>query len=105
MRFVIRVAESFPYPELGPRGCELAGCIPAGIPWKQLNYGQGEGQVEIYDCEWGLYQTGYGELAVALHTGDCPATIAFDLVRRIAELTCGDRPFEIVLRGRETPKC
>ena len=102
MQFVIRVvAGSFPYPDLGPGGSELAGYIPAEIPWKQLNYGQGEGQVEIDHCEWGFYQTGFGELTIALHMGECLATTAFDLVRRVAELTCGDRPFEIVLRGME----
>ena len=100
MKFVIRVRDMpFPYPELGPRGSELEGYIPADTVWKQLNYGQGEGQVEIGGCEWGFYQTGDGDLAIYLHTGECSAREAFDLIGRIAELTCNGKPFEILAQG------
>lgn len=99
MKFLVRVqGEPFPYPGSGPQGSELAGYIPAGTAWKQLNYGQGEGQVEIGGCEWGFYQTGGGELAIYLHTGECSATEALDFVCRIAELTCKGKQFEVLAR-------
>jgi len=103
MRFVIRCASGpFPYPDLGPRGRELETYIPPGVEWKPINYGQGEGQVEIAGCEWGFYQTDSKCLEVALHIGQCPASVAFDLVQRIAQMTCGDQGFEISLHGTET---
>jgi len=104
MRFVVRViGKPFPYPELGPPGSELAGYIPAGTQWKQLNYGQGEGQVEMAGCEWGLYQTYCGALAIELHLGKCSAPAAFELVRRVAEATCGGCQFDIFLQGTAEP--
>src|SRR4051812_46333282 len=100
MRFVIRPVDGpFRYPNLGVRGRELSGYIPPGVEWRQINYGQGEGQIEIAGCEWGFYQTGCHGLAVALHIGEVPATEALDFTRRIAEMLCDGEPFEIVLQG------
>lgn len=100
MRFVIKVqGDKFPYPKLGPRGAELVGYVPPGIAWQQLNYGQGEGQVEIAGCEWGFYHSGDGELSVHLHAGRCSAKDAFELVCRIADLVCGVMPFEVLVEG------
>lgn len=103
MKYIVRVAgESFPQLEYGPSGSELSCFIPTGTTWKQLNYGQGEGQVEISGCEWGFYYTDESNaLAIYLHVGECPAHEAFDLVRRIAEKTCHGKPFEIVCKGNE----
>jgi hypothetical protein len=39
----------------GPPGRELAAYIPDDIVWRQLNYGQGEGQAGIDGREWGFY--------------------------------------------------
>ena len=100
MRFVIRLLEGpLPYPPLGPRGRELACYIPPGVEWRQLNYGQGEGQVEVGGCEWGFYQQSRSELAVVLHVGEYPAAAAFEFVRRVAEMVCVDERFEVVLKG------
>lgn len=54
----------------GPYGRELACYIPDELTWKQLNYGQCEGQVEIDGNEWGLYWTAPDVFAVQLHTGE-----------------------------------
>ena len=32
---------------LGPQGSELSCYVPWGVAWKQINYGQFEGQVEV----------------------------------------------------------
>jgi hypothetical protein len=104
MQFVIRLKNaSFRHPPLGPPGRELASYIPPGVEWKQLNYGQGEGQVEVSGCEWGFYQTASHALAVELHVGELPAVAAFEFARQIAELTCGNEPYEIVLQGTAEP--
>ncbi len=100
MRFVIRLRNApFRHPTLGPPGRELASYIPPGVKWKQLNYGQGEGQVEVSSCEWGFYQTSCHGLAVELHIGELPAEAAFEFARRIAERICGSEPYEILLQG------
>jgi hypothetical protein len=101
MRFIIRVLDGpFPFPELGPHGAQLAGYIPAGVKWKLLNYGQGEGQVEIDGCEWGFYQADDpNSLAVHLHIGKLPAVKAIEFVQQVAEATCGGKRFEIFAQG------
>ena len=103
MRFVIKVqGEPFPIPEMGTQGAELSGYIPSNTSWKQINYGQGEGQVEIGGCEWGFYQTDdVGTLAIQLHTGFIAAADALDFVQRVGEKTCGSRPLEILLQGAD----
>jgi hypothetical protein len=100
MQFIIRtLKQPFPFPDLGPRGSELVGYVPPGVEWKQMNYGQGEGQLEIGGCEWGFYQHSDYELAIALHVGEFAAPAAFNLVHRIAIMLCSSEPFEIVIRG------
>jgi hypothetical protein len=100
MRFVIRsLKQPFPFPALGPRGSELIGYVPPGVKWKQMNYGQGEGQLEIGGCEWGFYQKSKHELVVALHVGEFAASAAFDLVNNIGNMLHGSEPFEIVIQG------
>jgi hypothetical protein len=55
MRYVIRSLHGpIPYPPLGPTGRELSCYLPARSNWQQLNYGQGEGQVMVENCEWGF---------------------------------------------------
>jgi hypothetical protein len=115
VKFVIMpTGAPFPKLELGTldRGGALACFIPAGIEWKQINYGQGEGQVEIGGCEWGFYYTsrykcsslaaGWG-IVVQLEVGDFSANAALELVQRIAELISCGAPFEIMLRGTAEP--
>ncbi|MDA7527788.1 hypothetical protein N8590_02255 [bacterium] len=33
----------------------LSPFIPTSVSAKQLNYGQGEGQIQVEDCVWGIY--------------------------------------------------
>src|SRR5262249_7259580 len=102
--FLVKVATgAFPYPTIGPPGKELQGYIPDGVKWKQLNYGQREGQVEIDGREWGIYVESLSQnaLAIALHSGEVRIEAALEFVQRVAEKTCGDRPFTIHLEGND----
>jgi hypothetical protein len=67
----------------GPVGSELSTYLPATIEWKQLNYGQGEGQVLIAGCEWGLYWYNSTDLALVLHSGEVDLSTAVELARSI----------------------
>jgi hypothetical protein len=101
MQFIIRAVDKlFPHPPLEPRGSELVGYFPKGAAVKQLNYGQGEGQVEISGCEWGIYQTNNrDELALVVHSGEISAMDAVAVVRQVAECTCGEARFAMLIRG------
>jgi hypothetical protein len=102
MRFRIRpVGGQLPDIPLGPPGRELGCYLPTSVAWRQLNYGQGEGQVEVEGREWGLYQTGDGGLAVVLHSGEVSAADGLAFACRVAELVAGDAPFELLLQGTE----
>lgn len=48
---------------------DLAKAIPTGIQGKPLNYGQGEGQVEIDDTVWGFYVNSEGCYYMAFEEG------------------------------------
>lgn len=101
MRFVIRPTSGhFPKLERGSRGSELACYIPEGLQWRQLNYGQSEGQVEIDGREWGFYWEGPNEMVVVLHSGEMEADAATNFVRRVAEKVCAtEEGFRIYLKG------
>ena len=82
MRFLIRpIGGSLPDISLGPQGRELGCYLPADIEWRQLNYGQGEGQVTVAGREWGVYQAAGGGLAVVLHFGELPVEDGIAFVR------------------------
>jgi hypothetical protein len=49
---ITAIDEPFPQLEYGQNPRHLECFIPAGVEWHQLNFGQGEGQVEIEGCEW-----------------------------------------------------
>lgn len=78
-----------PHVQLGPEGRELACYVPDGIQWRQLNYGQGEGQVDIDGREWGFYWDGPTEMAVLLHDKAVDLEAAVDFVRRVAKKVAG----------------
>jgi hypothetical protein len=102
MRFLIRsVGGPLPDIPLGPPGLELGCYLPAGIEWRQLNYGQGEGQFEVAGLEWGIYQTDGGGLALVLHFGELAAEDGMAFARRVAEAVTGGTRFELLLRGTE----
>lgn len=62
---------------------ELSVFFPAGSDCRQLNYGQGEGQVLIDGHEWGVYYNDRGNLDVVLHSGDLSIEDAQLVVSRI----------------------
>ena len=98
---IASVEGSLPEQTLGPRGRELEHFIPKGVTWRQLNYGQGEGQVEIDGCEWGFYFADeLGTVRVALHEGNVDAAAALAFVRGVAEKLYGrDRGFSVRVVG------
>ena len=70
MRFDLLEKNGFvPNLEYGNEGQEHSCFIPDGIPWLQLSYGQGEGQVSILDCEWGFYYGDNKVISIELHDG------------------------------------
>lgn len=86
----------------GPVGRELSCYIPDGLSWKQINFGQGEGQVEIGGNEWGFYfgPTNPGELHVVLHSGEISPADATAFVHAVAvKLAGSNERFDIRLRG------
>jgi hypothetical protein len=102
MRFLIRTfSGSLPDLPLGPRGRELGCYLPADIEWRQVNYGQGEGQVEVAGREWGFYQDGTGALAVVLHVGQLDSAEGLAFIRRVAEVVAGGTEVEVLLQGTE----
>ena len=79
---------------------ELECFIPDGIEWHQINYGQGEGQVEIEGCEWGFYYGEHGEITVVLHVGQADASAALNFVHNVAHRVSGGKiAFRIALVG------
>ena len=102
MRFLIRpTAEPLPDIPLGPPGRELGCYLPPGVEWRQLNFGQGEGQVAVADREWGFYQTDGGGLAVVLHAGEVAAVDGVAFALRVAEAVAGGSGFEVLLQGTD----
>ena len=43
--------------------------IPTSLPAEQINYGQGEGQIQIEDCVWGIYFDGENAYRVQFEEG------------------------------------
>ncbi|WP_188151487.1 hypothetical protein [Teredinibacter waterburyi] len=62
---------------------DLAKAIPVGIHGKPLNYGQGEGQVEIDDTVWGFYVNSEGSYYMAFEEGVVEWTKIVNLVHAI----------------------
>jgi hypothetical protein len=73
--------------------------MPANVEWRQLNYGQGEGQVEIGGCEWGIYLPGRGEIALVLHSGEITSSAGVAFARSVGEAICGATPFELLIQA------
>ena len=73
MKIDLRELNGFvPDLDYGNAGNELSCFIPDGFEWKQVNYGQGEGQVMINGCEWGFYYGDNDVVSVVLHSGKVP---------------------------------
>jgi hypothetical protein len=85
---------------LVPRGRELACYVPEGLEWRQINYGQGEGQVGVGGREWGFYLSRAGEMKVVLHSGQLTVEEAIAFVKSVAKKVVGNTAaMEIYLRG------
>lgn len=78
------VCVSGSWPEIDrPRDPALSLFFPPGAVCKQLNSGQGEGQVMIDGAEWGFYYNESGNLDVVLHGGGLSTEEAERVVRSI----------------------
>ena len=85
MRFEIRERNgNIPDLTSGERGRELSCFVPGSYSWKQVNYGQGEGQVEIDSREWGFYYSERG-ISIILHDGEIELEEAKRFVNAVAE--------------------
>jgi len=73
------------------------------MEWRQLNYGQGEGQVLIDGCEWGFYWFGVdAEFVIMLHDGEISLTKAVEFVQSVAQLVVSPGvAIEIKLKERK----
>lgn len=102
MQFLIRLAaKSWSDKPLGSPGRELECYLPSGVEWRQINYGQGEGQVVVGGREWGFYMAD-GGLAVVLHAGEVEAADGLAFAVRVAEKVAGGLGFKVMLRGTDT---
>jgi|CXWL01.1.fsa_nt_gi hypothetical protein len=104
MRFAIQAINgeipALKYGPSNPARRELECFVPDFCDWRQLNYGQGEGQVEIEGREWGFYYGSGGEISVYLHSGQMDPQAAFAFVRDVAnKIVRGKVAFRIVLIG------
>lgn len=82
---------------IGPRGRELEYLIPEGVEWDQVGYGQGEGQVRMEGCEWGIYWESARRLSLQLESGQVEFEVAAATVRRIADKVFGVRRYTLQL--------
>ena len=64
---------------------DLAKAIPTGMPGQPLNYGQGEGQVEIDGTVWGFYIDEEQKYHMAFEEGVVEWVKIQDLVSEIVE--------------------
>jgi len=80
-------------PELcyGCVGEELKCFIPDDCQWKQISYGQGEGQVLIDNCVWGFYYTDNESISVVLHKGIINLDTACDFINKVKLKVYGDK--------------
>ena len=102
MRFLIRpTTGALPDLPLGPPGRELGCYLPPDVEWRQVNYGQGEGQVLIAGREWGFYQAEGGALSVVLHAGTVAAADGLAFALQVAEVVAGGLGFEVLLQGTD----
>ena len=100
LAFVIRFDGGVPKFSLGPPGHELACYVPDGVSWRQVNYGQGEGQVDIDGREWGFYLAYPDEVQIVLHDGEMKIDTAVAFVRDVASTLAGSNDgFEVHIRG------
>ncbi len=83
----------------GPPGKELACFVPDGMEWKQINYGQGEGQININGNEWGIYYSVNGGISIILHDGEVDYSEALALVEKIKNKVFGERTVKIEHRS------
>ena len=102
MRFLIWPLEgSLPVLPLGPRGRELQCYLPPAVEWRQLNYGQGEGQVEIAVREWGFYFTGDGGFVVVLHFGELAIADGLTFAQNVAGMIAKGMKCEVLFQGTD----
>ena len=102
MIFELRENDGFvPDIEDGGLGKELSGFIPDGYKWEQLNYGQGEGQVQINNCEWGFYYGGNNSISIILHEGSIDIEDAYIFIGKVKEKIYGEKSIttQILLIG------
>ncbi len=86
MQFEIKERNNFvPDLEYGGTDSELSCFVPDFYEWKQINYGQGEGQVLISGCEWGFYYTDNDSLSVVLHDGSVPINEATRFIELVVK--------------------
>lgn len=74
---------------------DLGKIIPRGFKGRVLNYGQGEGQIEIADLVWGVYVGPVAEYQLVLEEGACELGPLKDMVNAVVE-TIGSN-FQIVV--------
>jgi hypothetical protein len=97
IRFQNRKVPEF---KLGRVNSELSCYVPDGVPWRQINYGQGEGLVEVDGREWSFYfGAEKGELCVYLESGGLLLSDAVQFVNAVANKISGGASYEVYLRA------
>jgi len=91
VKFCISPIDSdFPDLAYPPSPNELSLFFPDDYSCEQINYGQGEGQVLIEDCEWGFYFNDEGNLSIVLHDGELTESEAIAVVKSICQKLSSD---------------
>lgn len=86
----------------GEEGRELSCFIPDNIDWRQVNYGQGEGQVLIDGAEWGFYYGDQNTISIMLHKGEVEVQSAFHFVLKTSKKVFGENAnIKITLVGED----
>ncbi|MCP3101814.1 hypothetical protein LZ198_23335 [Myxococcus sp. K15C18031901] len=93
--------------DLGEWPTPLSVFFPEGSRCEQLNYGQGEGQVDIDGEEWGFYWSPHGSLRVVRHEGlrsvEQTQEVMTRIRARLAERLRGEVTFRLSSVSEEAP--
>lgn len=99
MRIVIEACGEFVAPSTGPRGRELEYVLPADVEWEQVSYGQGEGQIRMLGCQWGISWEGPRKLSLEVESGQVPLDSVMAIVSRIGNRLFGKGAFQVLVGG------
>ena len=87
MRVIVQTKQGeFPDLTYGGLGAELSCFVPENYEWRQISYGQGEGEVEISGCgQWGFFYNDDSNLVIHLLGGVVDIDVAFTFIKEVTK--------------------